>query len=173
MTTTNKAIIQAGNWGEDIAWELYEAADLPPQELCTAVMGLAVVGNKIVLACSKRGWGMLGGHIEDNETLEEALRREVLEEGGFHIDQFGLFAVRKITSQAKIPHQQTGKNYPFPTSYMTYYWATTKRDLEVPSGEEIIESGSFTIDELPSLNTPDQPIIEVGWRAFTVACRSK
>src|SRR4051812_39205741 len=122
MNDAYKAPVATGSWGENVSWELYETSILPPLELCTAVMCVAVTGKKIVLACSERGWGMLGGHIEHGETLEAALRREALEEGGFAIERYGLFAVRKITAKVE-GDGRPGMTYPFPTSYMTYYWA--------------------------------------------------
>jgi NADH pyrophosphatase NudC (nudix superfamily) len=158
-------LIATGNWGENVTWELYDASDFPPVELCTAVMCVAITDGKIVLACSERGWGMLGGHIEDGETLDMALHREALEEGGFIIQQYELFAVRRITAKVQ-SSQRPGKSYPFPVSYMTYYWATTDGPLQKPTGEEIIESGSFGIDEIGELKTPDQPVIEIGWNAY-------
>lgn len=165
MTEATQRRIISGNWGESISWELSETSTLPPAELCTAVMCVAINDNRVILACSERGWGMLGGHIEDDESLDEVLRREALEEGGFVIERSQLFAVRRITST--VPETgRPGKSYPFPISYMTYYWATTTRSLQAPTGEEILESGSFSIDELDALNTPDQPVIEAGWKAY-------
>ena len=49
---------------------------------------------------------------------------------------------------------------------MAYYWATTNRQLETPTGEEILESGSFGLDAMRSLGTPDQAVIEAGWRMY-------
>lgn len=164
MTSSNN-LIQTGSWGENVTWELYMATALPPKELCTAVMCVAIYDGKAVLACSERCWGMLGGHIKEGETLDEALFREAYEEGGFTIDHHELFAVRKMT--AKVPEAgRSGKHYPFPTSYMTYYWATASEPLCAPTGEEIIESGSFAVEDLAGLDTPDQLIIEAGWRAY-------
>lgn len=165
MTKTDEKMLAVGDWGENISWELYETSIPPPAELCTAVMCVAIIDEKIVLACSERGWGMLGGHIEEGETLDAALRREASEEGGFSVDQYQLFAVRKIT--AKVPGAgRLGKGYPFPTSYMTYYWATTNQPLQTPTGEEVLESDSFALSDIAKLNTPDQPVIEAGWKAY-------
>lgn len=169
MTSNSPKLIESGEWGEGVAWGLYEASRLPPEELCTAALCAAIIGNRVVLACSDRGWGVLGGHREDDEPLEETLRREAREEGGFVIDTYGLFAVCKVTAQQPTPHQQPGKDYPFPISYMAYYWATTKAGLQIPTGHEILESGSFDLDELPPLNALDQAAIEAGWQAYQIA----
>jgi 8-oxo-dGTP pyrophosphatase MutT (NUDIX family) len=165
MNDADNKRIAVGNWDANISWELYETSVLPPAALCTAVMCVAITGEKVVLACSERGWGMLGGHVEEGETLEAALRREALEEGGFVIDRYRLFAVRKITAKVK-ETQRPGKDYPFPLSYMAYYWAASDQPLQDPTGDEIIESGSFTLEEISYLETPDQFVIETGWQAY-------
>jgi 8-oxo-dGTP pyrophosphatase MutT (NUDIX family) len=165
MIGTQDTLLGTGNWSDNLHWELYQTTQLPPAELCTAVMCVAIADGKIVLARSTRGWGMLGGHIEDGETLEDALRREALEEGGFTIGHTRLFAVRKITAQKPAPHQQAGKSYPFPTSYIAYYWATTDTPLHVVTGSEILESRSVTLAEVHTLDTPDEPVIVAGWNA--------
>ncbi|HSX16446.1 MAG TPA: NUDIX domain-containing protein [Candidatus Saccharimonadales bacterium] len=158
-------LIATGSWSKNIFWELYKTSTLPPAELCTAVMCVAVAGDRIVLARSGRGWGMLGGHIENGETLDDALFREAREEGGFSISDYEPFAVRKITVRTPEPNR-TGASYPFPTSYIVYYWATTDQPIDDPTGEEIIESGSFASSDVGVLNTPDQPIIEAGWKEY-------
>ncbi|HSW74678.1 MAG TPA: NUDIX hydrolase [Candidatus Saccharimonadales bacterium] len=161
----DEKLIALGNWGEDIAWKLYKTSVPPPAELCTAVMCVAIFDGKVVLARSERGWGMLGGHIEDGETLETALRREALEEGGFIIARHKLFAVRKITAKVQAS-QRPGISYPFPVSYMAYYWATASQPLQALTGEEILECGSFALDEVGALKTPDQSVIDAGWEAY-------
>lgn len=165
MSKIPVSVMATGKWGEAISWELYQTVNLPPAELCTAVMCVAIADDKVVLARSEQGWGMLGGHIEQGETLDAALFREAREEGGFIVDRYELFAVRKITaiSQTSL---RPGLPYPFPTSYITYYWATTCTDLEAPSGEEIIESDSFMFSQVADLRTPDQLLIEAGWQAY-------
>lgn len=162
-----KRLIATGSWDEKASWQLYASTDMPPANLCTAVMCVALSGDKIVLARSERGWGMLGGHIEDGETPDQALKREALEEGGFTIDRHQLFAVREITAKTA-GLGRSGKAYPFPVSYMTYYWATTKQPLEAPTGEEILESRTFALSELDSLATPDKLVIEAGWEAYVI-----
>jgi 8-oxo-dGTP pyrophosphatase MutT (NUDIX family) len=167
MNDAAHTLVATGSWNEDTTWELYLTSVMPPIELCSAVMCVAVANDKIVLTRSQRGWGMLGGHIEADETPEEALRREALEEGGFTIDSYQLFAVRKIISRRPMPHQQKGKTYPYPVGYLPYYCATTTQKLQPPTGEEIIESSNFALHEIVALNSHDLLTIEEGWKAFS------
>jgi ADP-ribose pyrophosphatase YjhB (NUDIX family) len=103
-------LLEKGNWSEKIAWELYVGTKLPPAELCTAAFCLAINNDrKIVLMRAERGWSLLGGHIEEGETVEEAVIRESQEEGGFTPDQLQQFAFRKIISSEPIPHQDPRK----------------------------------------------------------------
>lgn len=78
--------IDSGIWGDKISWELYPANDLkdvPALELCTAVFCLAITEDeKILLMRAARGWSILGGHIEEGESIPDTLMRESLEEGG-------------------------------------------------------------------------------------------
>lgn len=166
MDKSTHTLLDIGSWSNDVSWELYATSVLPPADLCSAVMCVAIRDNKVILARSERGWGMLGGHIEGDETFEETLYREALEEGGFIIDSHTLFAVRKIISRRPIPHQQEGRTYPYPVSYIPYYVAVTDKELLKPTGEEILENGSFILNDLPALKTRDQRTIEAGWRTL-------
>jgi 8-oxo-dGTP pyrophosphatase MutT (NUDIX family) len=162
-----EVLVEQGSWGDNIKWKLYDSKTLPSTELITAVFCVAIDANdKIVLARSERGWGLLGGHIEDDEELVATLTREAEEEGGFTPCNPILYAYRKITASRPVPHQNPNKQYPFPISYLAYYWATTKSPISQFTGKEILESASFSIDEIRALNTPDLPIIELGYTSF-------
>jgi ADP-ribose pyrophosphatase YjhB (NUDIX family) len=160
--------IDHGTWSNKISWELHETVNLPPLELCTAVFCLAITqDHKIVLARPSRGWGLLGGHIEEGETALDALMRESLEEGGFIPEHPQLFAHRKIISSEPIPHQDPAKFYPCPVSYNLFYWATSKKPLAEPTGIEILESGVFTPQEAIALSPSSRSVIELGYGVFT------
>jgi len=76
--------IASGSWSDDIAWEFYIADETPPRELCTAVFCVAIHNDDtIVLTKTRRGWELLGGHLEGDETIEQGLFRESHEEGGY------------------------------------------------------------------------------------------
>jgi len=167
MSFTKSIPIYIGTWSENLRWELYLSASLPPAKLCNAVLCVAILNNdRIVLARTKRGWGMLGGHIEENETIERALVRELYEEGGYTPEHYTPFAYRKIIAKHPEPHQQPGKLYPFPVSYIPFFLATTTKATVQPTGPEVLASQSFSIKELAGLQSGDQKVIELGWEFY-------
>ncbi len=158
----NRAII-SGSWDDNQTWKLYQDDKMPDPSLCTAVYCLAILPHtkQVVLTRNYRGWEMLGGHLEPNETIEQALIRECLEEGGFMPESFRLFGHRKITSKKPVPHnQKAGSFYPFPHGYMPHFIATSTLPLQTPSGAEILESKAFSFDELETLKIEQLPLLK-------------
>lgn len=159
----NKPLL-VGSWNKNQSWALYRSDEMPDIALCTAVYCLAILPNtqQIVLARNNRGWEMLGGHLEANETVQEALARECMEEGGFTPEHHQLFGYRKITAKQPVPHnQKAGEFYPFPHGYMLHLIATSSLPLQKLSGAEIIESRAFSLEELEALRMEQWPILKV------------
>jgi 8-oxo-dGTP pyrophosphatase MutT (NUDIX family) len=156
--------LSSGVWNENISWEFYVSSHLPDTDLCTATFCLALQGDdKIVLTKTKRGWEMPGGHMESDETLEEALFREAHEEGGYTPQQYKLFGYRKITSKQPIP-ARAGREYPYPVSYIPHFIAKSDLPLEGVHGEEdeVLDSRTFALSELRGLAINEIAIIESG-----------
>lgn len=50
-------------------------------------------------------WGLLGGYFDRDETLVQAIKREVLEESGCEIDNLTLFRINDIPNRPKEDRQ--------------------------------------------------------------------
>lgn len=59
---------------------------IPPINSVTSVHAIIFHTSKIVVIQNKRGFDIPGGHIEKNETIDEALRREIKEEANLNIE---------------------------------------------------------------------------------------
>lgn len=152
-----------GTWNKNVSWEFYLSDYLPERKLCSAVFALLKYKGGIVLTKTHRGWEMPGGHIENNEGIEEALQRELLEETGAYSNRFKLIGYRKIIAKKPESHNTKMIHYPFPISYIPYYIAVTDIDLVKPTGDvnEVIEARKFSLDELQKLDIQVKPIIDV------------
>jgi NAD+ diphosphatase len=111
--------------------------------LAPAVIVLIRRGDEVLLARNgrfgRRMFSTVAGFVEPGETLEDAVRREVLEEVGVELGD-----VRYVGSQP----------WPFPHSLMLGFdadWASG--DIRV-DGEEIVEAAWFGRDSLPPIPPP-------------------
>lgn len=161
-------MIAEGRWGDNISWEFHLSDTTPDPDLCTAVYCLAIAGTnpeRIVLARNKRGWEMLGGHIEPGEQIEEALLREAVEEGGFYATYYKQFGYRKVIAQEPVANDHHGGHYP-PVAYIPHFFATTDRELIAPTGEEIFEASVFETNRLPLLEASQELIAMAGIESY-------
>lgn len=171
MTTPDHSsnILFSGSWDENIHWEFHLSKSVPDSDLCTAVYCLAIVDaatpEGIVLARNRRGWEMLGGHIEPGESLQEALVRESLEEGGFYPAHLTPFGFRKVIANMPIRNDHHGGHYP-PVAFIPHFFATTDRITAEPTGSEILEADIFQINALPPMEESQVHIALAGIEAF-------
>lgn len=158
-----------GRWDEISSWEFFLSDELPPIALCVAAscVGIMEPSGDVVLSRTHRGWSTLGGHIEDNETPEQTMRREALEEGGFRVERQQLLGFRKVTNSKQLFSKQTGKPYP-PVSYIPWYIAVSTLPLVPTSGDEgeIFEAKEFTLEQARLLNLQDQPLIDAAFKLY-------
>jgi 8-oxo-dGTP pyrophosphatase MutT (NUDIX family) len=158
----------AGNWGETTRWELFITDELPPRELCSAVYCIPIEDDgKIWLMCDEdRGWGVIGGHIEPRETIEQTLLREAEGENGGNPVDPQMFAAMRITASEPMPHQDEGREYPFPISYQVYFHSGISGDAGNPKESDSLASRAFTLEEIEQLGISDFPIIKLAYEAY-------
>lgn len=152
-----------GAWNENVSWEFYLSDYLPERELCSAVFALLKHENKVILTRTRRGWEMPGGHIENNETIEDALQREIMEEAGANICRFKFIGYRKIIAKKPANDSKRNVHYPFPVSYIPHYVAIADTDLVDPTGDpdEVLDVHKFSLNELKKLEIEVGPIISI------------
>lgn len=87
------------------------------------------------------GWHMPGGGVERNEVAQEALIKELREEGNLRIvGRPELFHVYFNTSSSRRDH-------------ILFYRATVEQTAPRPPDREIVECGFFALDNLPAQTT--------------------
>jgi NAD+ diphosphatase len=102
---------------------------------------VAIIKDQQILLARNRNlpadlYTVIAGFVEPGETLEECLQREVHEEVGIMVKN-----IRYFTSQP----------WPFPDSLMIAFTAEYAGGEIMVDGEEIIEAGWFTADNLPQI----------------------
>jgi len=108
--------------------------------ITSAVIVLVKRGNRILLQRNSHyklpHWTLVAGFLDPAETFEEAVRREIREEASIEVRH-----IRYFGSQI----------WPFPSNIMVGFSAEWCAGDLKPDGEEIIESGWFGRDDLPSV----------------------
>jgi NAD+ diphosphatase len=138
--------ISAGGWGRrcpNCRAHHYPRVD-------PVVIMLAVRGERCLLGRNRRRVGSryscLAGFMEPGETIEEAVRREVMEESGVHVGR-----VRYLASQP----------WPFPSTLMMGLLAEAVSEDICIDPEELAEARWFERDEVRAMverSRTDEPI---------------
>ncbi len=117
--------------------------------------------NKVLLGTrmKKQGygtWALPGGHLEINETLEECILRETLEESGLEVQN-----VRYATFVEDISKE-------YGTHYITFFFiADWKSGEPIPQLEEFKNFDWFDWNKLPEpLFRPAQLFVDKGLTPF-------
>jgi NAD+ diphosphatase len=89
-------------------------------------------------------FSLLAGFVEPGETLEEAVRREVLEESGVRLDSVGYLA---------------SQPWPFPSSLMLGFSALAERGDPQPGDDELAEVRWFEREEIERAARGEGPVL--------------
>lgn len=117
-------------------------------EVVIRTKALIINDKKIILGNANNIYQFPGGHSEDNETLEECLKREVLEETGMEIDDKEIKKLfMKVTYLSK-DWPEIGKNR---KAEIYYYLIETnkKPDMSKVKYTEHEKQGDFKIESVP------------------------
>ncbi len=95
-----------------------------------------------------RGWDIPGGHLEEGESPEVAMRREVWEETGARLSNVRLLGYQRISLHAPCPPDY---HYPYPDSYQALYFARVAELAEFLPTDEARERALFAPEEAVKL----------------------
>ena len=111
----------------------------------------AIVIKESIVLLGKRGalngkpipesgkWGLLGGFFDRDENLTQAVKREVMEEGGWEIDNLQLFRINDNPNRPKEDRQNVD----------IIFIANAVKQIKT-SDEEVSKLQWFDLDKLPS-----------------------
>lgn len=89
-----------GSNGVDYIVEYFDTDSFSelPQEKIKQCYGVCFCENKLVIGFGgmKKGWGLIGGSVEEGETPEETLHREIKEESNMEILSFKPVGYQKV-----------------------------------------------------------------------------
>jgi ADP-ribose pyrophosphatase YjhB (NUDIX family) len=124
------------------------SSTLPPIKEITTVFSLVTYEKKILLANLYRGWDLPGGHVEEGESLEETLVREVYEETKIRVEKPTLIGYQQMEVLAEKPNEY---RYPYPISYQVHYHAEVKKICDFTGDQETMGRGFFTYEQMEKL----------------------
>jgi ADP-ribose pyrophosphatase YjhB (NUDIX family) len=137
--------------------ELRRAVGSRPLIMTGACVILINNDKEILLQLRKDNdcWGLAGGSLEIGETLEQAAKRELLEETGLMANKLELFNVYSGENfYYKYPHGDEVYNV------ISAYVCSDYEGIMIREASEVKELRFFKLNELPqNINPPDLPIL--------------
>lgn len=129
--------------------------EIPDFSCVTSAFAFSFKGEQLLMAnVRERGWNVPGGHIERGETPEEAVARELFEETGTQPLYLGYLGYLEINMHGEMP--PSGWRYPFPTSYLAFYWGVVEGSDVPTATSEVAEPKFFAPSKAMQLDTITQ-----------------
>ncbi|MEO0340968.1 MAG: NUDIX domain-containing protein, partial [Bacteroidota bacterium] len=117
-------------------------------------------GQGQVLFIKKRGSGQLGipaGGMEENETIEQCIKREVREETGLTIHSLEVLGISSNPTQETVTYSNGDCIQYFTVEFYTKDWSGT---IKVEDGEEILSAAFLPKEMYTALPKIEQSIFK-------------
>ena len=128
------------------------------------VKGIVKVGDSVLVLKKGSGdgayWDIPGGRIDDNETLEETLKRELSEE----LPTLGVYTIGGVVSAYRL-----SKNIDDDKALVLIFYKVEAEPFDVTLSHEHSAFTWMTKETLPELLTSGTPIEKGYYNAFTRA----
>lgn len=124
----------------DSLLETFLTDEMPPIKECSAAYVFVFKDGALLQTELQEGerpqrqLDIPGGHIDENETPEDAAIRETFEETGVLIQQPKLVAYSKVSISSEKPERY---RYPYPASYMLFYKTDSFEEFPFNGNEEV------------------------------------
>ncbi len=131
------------------------------QNPTVGVMGILIRDGKVLLGKRRRGnfkgqWCFPGGHVEWDEDVYEAARREFVEETGLNIN---ITAVYTVLSDYGSIHEQFRRLHNLEQQNAIIWFLVKEIDGKLVAGDDIEEVEFFSFSEVPILAFPTHEIV--------------
>ncbi len=156
-------LVNNGHWWDTISWKFKLTWFIPNINLCTAVFWLIIIDKKILLTRTKRWRELPGWHIEQNESIKDALKREILEETWYMINSAFLWGIREISMKEPIYSSDWILKYPFPQSYIPHFMWFADLQFKQKLANDALDSELFDINNLPIMKSD---ILEITYALY-------
>jgi ADP-ribose pyrophosphatase YjhB (NUDIX family) len=155
-------LIDQGDWGHSL-FEVYLDLDGRFDKYRVSTTGVFCVcfgeNDQVILA----NYEPLGGHLEVGESVEDALKREALEEGGMKLLKWKYYGFYKVTMKNSAPRKYKSK-YPA-QSYLLFFLALGER-IALPYGQDVKSSQKLSRSEILASTSITHKMLKEGVKLF-------
>lgn len=132
-------------WGKNTKVQFMPMDKMPLTDQITSCFVFTVHEDKLLMIRPERGWGLPGGHREGNESPEDCVRREALEEAVVELGELDLIGGWQAKKLIK-----TEKNVKYPDlAYQILYFAKVEKIMPFVNHFEVLERAFVDIKDVP------------------------
>jgi len=129
---------------------LYHTDELPAPDICGTAFAFAFQEDRMLLTrLKKRGWDIPGGHIEGEETPDQAAVRETMEEAGVLVEPVQLIGIQELEVFDPLPRD----GWSSPLSAQVFYLCRVVELLPFAPTEEALDRGFFVPADIRAIPT--------------------